>query len=152
MSGTAIATFNYPTWAARFPELSGSVAEPLADMYWSEATLVLDPSACSRVRDVGQRTLILNLLTAHIAKLNAPIGGEDASDLVGRISNASEGSVSVATELNVPGSAAWFSQTRYGLQAWQALAPYRTAAYVPGPGAFYRRAVSGFPFGVGRRT
>lgn len=153
MSGSGgAAVFVYPTWALRFPELASSVGEPLAAMYWAEATDQLDPSASSVVQDVGRRTRILNLLTAHIAKLNAPIGGQEASDLVGRISSASEGSVSVSTELNVPGSASWFAQTRYGIEAWQALAPFRTARYVPGPGAVYRRAIQGFPFGNGRRT
>lgn len=153
MSGSGgAAVFVYATWATRFPELAPYVAEPLATLYWGEATDQLDPSPASRVRDVGQRTRILNLITAHIAKLNAPIGGQEASDLVGRISNASEGSVSAAAELDVPGSAAWYAQTRYGLQAWQALAPFRTMAYAPGPGAGYRRFIAGFPFGIGRRT
>jgi hypothetical protein len=135
MSGSTDAVFDYAAWALRYPELAGSVAETLAGAFWTEATLYLDPSAASVVGDVGQRGVILNMITAHIAKLNAPIGGQPASDLVGRISNASEGSVSVATALEVPGTAGWWAQTRYGLSAWQALASYRTARYIPGPRA-----------------
>lgn len=125
--------FNYAQWAARFPELAGSVAEPLAGAYFDEATLYLSNDGSSRVKNEIKRALILNLIVAHIAKLNAPIGGAAASPLVGRISSATEGSVTVQTDLQIKSeSAQWWLQTPYGLQAWQALAPYRTAMYVPG--------------------
>ena len=126
--------FNYAQWAARFPELAGSVAEPLAQAYFDEATLYLsNDDSVSRVKDQIRRALILNLIVAHIAKLNAPINGAAASPLVGRVSSATEGSVTVQTDLQIKSeSAQWWLQTPYGLQAWQALGPYRTAVYVPG--------------------
>lgn len=125
--------FNYAQWAARFPELAGSVAEPLAQAYFDEATLYLsNDDSVSRVKNQARRALILNLIVAHIAKLN-PTAGGDAAALVGRISSATEGSVTVQTDLQIKSEAAqWWLQTPYGLQAWQALAPYRTAVYVPG--------------------
>jgi hypothetical protein len=79
------------------------------------------------VADAAVRSVLLNMLTAHIAALNSP----GASGVVGRVSSASEGSVSVSAELAVPGSAAWFAQTRYGIAFWQATAQYRTATYRP---------------------
>lgn len=125
--------FNYAQWIARFPELAPSVAEPLAQAYFDEATLYLSNDGSSRVKNEVKRALIFNLIVAHIAKLNAPIGGAAPSPLVGRISSATEGSVTVQTDLQIKSeSAQWWAQTAYGLQAWQALAPYRTAVYVPG--------------------
>lgn len=148
MSGSGSATFTYATWSARFPELAATVTEPLATLYWAEAGLVLDPTSSSVVADVLTRTVILNLITAHIASLNGP--GSSSPGSGGRVASASEGSVSVTFATpEVPGSAAWFAQTAYGLQAWQALAFARTARYVPGPGIAYRRSV-GFPFRPGR--
>lgn len=124
--------FSYAQWAARFPELADAVAEPLATAYWEEAGLYLSNDATSRVKNETRRALILNLMTAHIAALNAPVDGI-ASPLVGRISSATQGSVTVQTDLKINAeSAQWWAQTKYGLQAWQALAPYRTAVYVPG--------------------
>lgn len=125
--------FNYAQWAARFPELASDVAEPLATAYFDEASLYLSNDASSRVKNEVKRALIFNLIVAHIAKLNATIGGQAASPLVGRISSATEGSVTVQTDLQIKSeSAQWWAQTPYGLQAWQALAPYRSAVYVPG--------------------
>ena len=141
MSGTSgVVAFDYTAWSTRYPELS-SIAQPLAQAYFNEATLYLDNTAQSLVRDAsvgGQRSLILNMLTAHVAALNAPLlpgpnGSMSSSPLVGRIASAGEGSVSVSADLpDIPGTAAWFVQTKYGIAAWQALAPYRTFQYRPG--------------------
>jgi hypothetical protein len=96
--------------------------------------MLLDNSATSPVQDVGQRTAILNLITAHICALRQSLGGQPSSPLVGRISEATEGSVSVKAEMNVaPGSAQFWAQSKYGLQAWQMLLPFRSARYYPGP-------------------
>jgi hypothetical protein len=133
---TGIVVFSYSQWQFRYPELAAFVPAGMAAAYFAEAGLYVDNSPCGIVTDLGRRALILNMLVAHLAALNAPLNGQPSSPLVGRISNASEGSVSVATALTVPGSAEWFATTKYGLAAWQALAPYRTARYVPGPGAW----------------
>ena len=41
--------------------------------------------------------------------------------------------MSVGTDLRTPDTAAWWQQTKYGLLAWQAMAPYRMAVYIPSP-------------------
>jgi hypothetical protein len=85
------------------------------------------------VQDVNQRALLLNMLTAHLAALYAGVNGQSPSPLVGRINTATEGSVSVGAAMDgVPGTAAWFLQTKYGASFWQATARYRTMRYVPG--------------------
>lgn len=131
----AVATFDYTGWLARYPEFS-NVNSATASAYFTEATLYHRNDGGGLVVDSAQQLLLLNMLTAHIAYLNsgtatnpAPGGG-----LVGRIANATEGSVSVALEMQaLPGTAAWFAQTKYGMSYWQAMAPYRMARYIPGP-------------------
>jgi hypothetical protein len=133
-SATPLVTFNYTTWAARYPEFS-TVQQMTAQEYFDEATVYVNNTPNSLLAgNIPLLTTVLNMLTAHIAALSA-LGpdGQLASTLVGRISNATEGAVSVATDFQVSGLAAWFSQTRYGAAAWQALAQYRTARYVRKP-------------------
>lgn len=128
-----VVSFDYSAWAARYPELSTSVPQPLAQQYFNEATLYCDNTPCSIVTDLVMRAVLLNMLTAHIAALNAPLNGQSSSPLVGRINSATEGSVSVGTQLDMPpGSAQWYSQTKYGLAFWQATVQFRSMQYVPG--------------------
>lgn len=143
MTGSVV--FNYSNFALRFPELVPYCNSTLAGMYFDEATGLLDNTPCSPVKCTSRRATLLNLLTAHICALNAPLGNQPSSPLVGRISQATEGSVTVQTELNVaPGSAQYFAQTKYGISYWQQVLPFRSARYALGP----RRVFSpvGVPF------
>jgi hypothetical protein len=143
---TGIAVFTYATWAAIFPELGLYTNSAQAGQYWAEATFLLDNTATSPVQDVTQRTAILNLIAAHICSLRQPLGGQPSSPLVGRISEATEGSVTVKAEMIVAaGSAQFWAQSKYGILAWQMTLPFRSARYYAGPrrsfmpvGAFYR--------------
>ena len=129
-----MAVFTYALWAAIFPELGLYTNSAQATQYWTEATMLLDNTISSPVQDVAQRTMLLNLLTAHICQLRQPLNGQPSSPLVGRISEATEGSVSVKAEMNVAaGSAQWFNQTKYGAQYWQMTLPFRSARYAIGP-------------------
>jgi hypothetical protein len=129
-----VVVFDYPTWSTRYPELAPFVAQPLAQEYFNEAQLYCDNTPASIITDLGVRATLLNMVTAHIAALNAPIGFQPSSPLVGRISGATEGSVSVQTQFDVaPGSAQWYAQTKYGAAYWQATAQFRSMLYVPGP-------------------
>lgn len=127
-----VVTFDPIAFVQRYPEFA-MVSAPLLSSYFSEATLYLSNTPASRVSDLGQRSVLLNMLVAHIAALYAGVNGDSPSPLVGRINTASEGSVSVAADMGgVPGTAAWFMQTKYGASYWQATARYRTMRYVPG--------------------
>ena len=110
-----IVQFNYARWLARYPEFS-QVQQPTAQEYFGEATLYLRNDGTGPVRDAGTQLRLLNMLTAHIAALNAPSAdGAAAPPLVGRISNATEGSVSVQTQNDYPpGTVQWFQQTKHG--------------------------------------
>jgi Protein of unknown function (DUF4054) len=134
----------------RYPELA-SIGIALGQAYFNEAQLYCDNTPASPVADStvgGQRYLFLHMITAHIAALNAPVataqGTSPASPLVGRISNATEGSVSVQTEFTVPdGTPQFWAQTKYGVAFWVASVQYRQMFYVPGP----RRNFEPYPFG-----
>lgn len=67
--------------------------------------------------------------------------------VVGRISDASEGDVSVSAQWEAPPNAnqAYFVQTKYGAQYWTMTAKYRTAIFVPAPASAYDPL-----FGLGR--
>lgn len=130
---TGVVVFNPAAFLVRYPEFVG-VSPALLQAYFDEATMAyLDNTDASRVQQVEQRSVLLNMLVAHVAAINAGVNGQGASPLVGRINTATEGSVTVAAAMDgVPGTAAWFMQTRYGASYWQATAMFRTMQYVPG--------------------
>lgn len=144
----AIVVFDINAFRERYPEFD-TVSGTLLNAYFVEATVYLDNTDCSPVTDVNVRAVYLNMLVAHIAALNSGVGGQKPSGLVGRVSSASEGSVSVSTgEVPVSPSSWWYLQTPYGAAYWQATAAYRTVRYVPGaspsmyPGHYFRRPVT----------
>lgn len=120
-----IVTFNATTFKARYPEFA-SVADSTLELYFTEAGLYCSNTDASPVTDVNVRTMLLYMLTAHIAYL-ATIPG----NVVGRVSSASEGGVSISTTMPAAGTRAWFEQTKYGASFWQATSPWRHALYVP---------------------
>jgi hypothetical protein len=136
MAGSLPVVFNYASWAALYPELSASVNSAQAAGYFQQAQLWCDNTEMSVVDNcapVYERTTLLNLLVSHIAALFAPINGAPSSPLVGRISTAGEGSVSVSTEMQYPqGTVQWFNQTKYGAAFWAGSTKYRSMRYVPG--------------------
>ena len=149
-----VVVFSYTDWLIQYPEFS-AVTQPQAQSYFNRANLYCDNTACSPITDLFQRTILLNQVTAHIAKLFASVGGQPPNNLVGRINSASQGSVSVQAAYTEPTSdlEAWFNQTPYGAAFWAATTKYRTAFYVPPPiGANANPNFLGFPnFGFFRR-
>jgi hypothetical protein len=125
--------FQYTVWALRFPSLAQTTPQALATYLYAEALMLPD---CNRVINdttlaSSQQIVVMNLAVAHLAFLAQRDGGA-----AGRISGATEGSVSVAFEYPTRGTTeAWWGQTTYGQEFWRILAPYRTAQYAVGPGA-----------------
>ena len=132
MGGVSI-SFNYPNWIALFPNFR-HITPAQAQGYFNLATQFCRNDGVGPVEDVGTQTNLLNLLTAHITQIFAPhpIDGQP-SNIVGRITNASEGSVSVATEMPMTNTSAWFNQTIYGTAYWAMILPYRTMRYKTAP-------------------
>lgn len=143
MSCAPAVTFNYTTWQARYPEFQ-AVSEPLAQSYFDEANLYCWNNIENPAARFGTLPTLLNMLTAHIAALYSQSQGspspgqaQDANTPVGRIDSATEGSVSVHTDMGDANagspSQAWYMQTKYGASYWAASAPYRTARYSARP-------------------
>jgi hypothetical protein len=132
-----VVVFDPVRWAARYPEFA-PVAAATAQEYFYDATIYLDNTPCSPVCDAsvgGERERLLYMMTAHLAYISGPLPGVDGSigggQAVGRPGSKAVGPVSVSyTGLDaLPGSAAWFAQTKYGLAFWQATAVHRTFRY-----------------------
>ena len=145
---TPAVTFVFADWIAQFGEFSA--VNPMAAQAWfNRATNFCSNDTCNPafVNDPTGATLtgLLYLLTSHIAWLNAPrdangnpaATGAPASPIVGRIDQASEGSVSVHADMGEANAAfptqSWYLQTRYGAEYISATARIRTAFYVAQP-------------------
>lgn len=102
------------------------------DMAFNKAELRVNNTKNSIVCDLKERKILLYLLTAHLAALQDRINKGNES--VGRVSSASEGSVSVSLDFPVGNSAlaAWFAQTPYGAEFWTLTSKYRHMIYVTG--------------------
>ena len=144
MSGTGIAVFVWADWAVLYPELVGPTQTPpgtgtrtqaQVTGYFLLAGLYLNNTPCSVVQNIPVRTMLLYMVTAHIAALAARQAAEpDGNAIVGRISDATQGSVSVSADVGTTNNnQAWFYQTQYGMSFWQATAAYRAGGrYKPG--------------------
>jgi len=142
--GAGPITFNYSAWQAAYAPTFNNVSELFATNAFNAATGFCDNTACSPVCEAMTLTQLLYLLTCHIVWLTCPQANglpNDAastppSPLVGRISDATEGSVTVRATLDgIPGNAAWYAQSQWGLMYWTLSAPYRMGRLVPGPPA-----------------
>lgn len=125
-------TFDVTAFKVRYPEFA-LVGEPLLTACFDEAGFYLSNSDTSPVQSLTRRATLLNMLTAHIAYLGGALTADGQPRPVGRVSQASEGSVSAGFEYLAPGSAAWFTQTQYGAAFWQATSSLRGMRYVPCP-------------------
>jgi len=143
-----IVAFNYAQWVGTFPEFAATMNQLQAQSYFGIATTIHRNDGGGPVNNSDQQLNLLNLVTAHIAKLFAPPApGQSPSGIVGRIASATEGSVAVqaAYSNNVSEQMAFFIQTQYGALYWTATSPFRTARYVPNK----NRGVVGPPgFGI----
>ena len=124
--------FDPAAFKARYPEFA-AVANATLQACFDEAGLYLSNSDKSPVRDLTRRAVLLNMLTAHVAYIGGILSADGMPRPVGRLSQASEGSVSAAFENLAPGSAAWFQQSQYGAAFWQATTSLRGFRYIAQP-------------------
>lgn len=132
---TGAVVFNYGAWAARYPNLTaGTTPDAVADQFLIAGLSYFNNSAGSPEPDPAKRQIILFLITAHLVMLTQKTGGADRTQMVGRVSSASQGSVSVSMDAaGAPSAAWWWSQTQYGAMAYSILRKYALTLYVPGP-------------------
>lgn len=134
MTTGGVVTFNWAEWITQYPEF-GYVTQPQGQSFFNRATLLVDNTPTSPICDLFQRTIILNLATAHIAALFASQNGQGPRGVVGRINSATQGSVTVQSEYVTPKTnlQAFWSQTQYGADVWAVLQKYQVGFYVPPP-------------------
>ncbi len=118
-----------------FPEFATVPDARLTVLFGLSGALV-DNTGTSPITDLDQRESILFYVLAHMLTLYGSgvagaVGGAP-NGVVGRLSSATEGTVSSSFEFNVPQSAgaAWWNQTQYGALYWMLTAQYRTFRYV----------------------
>ena len=130
----AVAVFNPMQFAARYPEFSGVDPLVLAGLF-ADAGLYLSNTDRSPVQDIVRRGVLLNMLTAHIGFIGGLLSADGQERPVGRMSAATEGSVSATFEgvPPTPGTGAWFQQSQYGAAFWQATSNLRSMRYVSCP-------------------
>lgn len=126
-------TFNYADWSIAFPQFATIQQAQIVNVVLPLAEIYNRNDGGGPVSTAATQTQLLNLMVAHVAQLLFGVNGAAPSPLVGRISNATEGSVSVAAEFPQNQNSAWFNQTPFGAAWWQATAAYRTMRYIPGP-------------------
>jgi hypothetical protein len=131
-----VATFVAADFRALFPAFTNPpFTDPQLQGAFSIATTFLRNDGTSPIRTIALQTQLLYMLTAHVAVLLYGADGTGAGP-VGRVSSASEGSVSVSTDFPTNPNSAWYMQTQYGAMYWQATMAMRTANYRPGPTRF----------------
>ena len=126
--------FDPAAFKARYPEFA-AVANPTLAACFDEAGLYLSNTDNSPVQNLTRRATLLNMLTAHVAYIGGLLSADGMPRPVGRVSQASEGSVSAAFEgvPPTPGSGAWFQQSQYGAAFGQATSSLRGMRYIPCP-------------------
>lgn len=128
-----IAQLDPTEWLKKYPMYDNLTIEQVEDLLIA-ATDFLENTVCSVIRDVEKRKRLIYLVAAHLAYLlyQDKNGNGGSSGLVGRLSSATEGSVSVgATMANAPFSAEFFLQSPFGFAFWQATMVYRMGLYTP---------------------
>ena len=133
--GTAV--WNPGSFLQRYPEftLAYNTNPSKFSDYFIESGLYLTNAPNSPVADVTVRSMLLNMLVAHISFLAGDLSADGQARPVGRVSQASEGSVSASFDMNAQtaGSGPWFQQSQYGSAFWQATSKWRSFRYSPRP-------------------
>ena len=112
-----VVVFDVDEFKTLYPQFA-NVDETILQNYFNAATLLLDNTDKSPVKDLAERKMLLYMLTCHIATLK---GRGDS--IVGTITAATEGKVNVSVMPLV--NANWYNQTLCGSMYWQATSKYR---------------------------
>ncbi|STK44068.1 Uncharacterised protein [Escherichia coli] len=102
-------TFDCRMFVSLYPEFSTVTPELLTAVFNQATALYLDNTDDSPVTDLKEREQLLFLLVAHLCALRGLGNGRDGqAGLVGRITSASEGSVSVSVDNSGSNDASWW--------------------------------------------
>lgn len=112
-----VVVFDVNEFKTLYPQFK-DVDEAVLQNYFNAATLLLDNTDKSPVKDLAERKMLLYMLTCHIATLK-----KRGDSIVGTITAATEGKVNVSVTPLV--NMNWYTQTVCGSLYWQATAKYR---------------------------
>lgn len=143
-----VAVWNPGIFLAMFPEFTNAYnANPARyeALFNYRAPRFLSNADDSPVCDVQKRLGLLNMLVAHISFLAGDLSADGQARPVGRVSDASEGSVSASFDYGVANqnNGQWFNQSQYGSEFWQATSSLRGFRYSPRP-TFVNRTLRRF--------
>ena len=116
----AIITFNPTQFRALFPLYANTVTYPnmVLQLYWDTATAYISNKTggcyCLSLT-VGQQTLALNLMTAHLAYLNTQINAGNATGVV-QGATIDKVSVQIVPPPNTNNWQYWLNQSPFGQQ------------------------------------
>jgi hypothetical protein len=144
----AIVVFDPDEFKTLYPEFA-AVADGRLDFFFLQACIYFDNTDACPVQDIGIRTALLNMLTAHIGSLSGALNPGGTPNPVGRGKQAQEGSVQGEFEFLATNAAQWFNQTQYGAAFWQATINLRSMRYIGAP-CYYGFGFNGFwnPWGM----
>ena len=127
---TNVVVFDPDFFKQKYPQFIGLSNELLEYFFEKSETTMLDNSEAACV-PLKERKMLFDLLVAHQAQLQERINDGSAS-LVGNITSATEGSVSIGVNAPTSSSAMgqWLMQTPYGQEYWVLTAKYRNALYI----------------------
>lgn len=145
-----VVQFSYANWIALYPEFASIPQATVEQQYFPLATVYHRNDGGGPVPTAALQSAYLNMMTAHIAARYGTINGVAPSTLVGRIASAGQGSVNVSTDFPLESpSQAWFAQTKYGADYWQATKAYRLFRYRirgAGYGGLYGARLAGLAY------
>jgi hypothetical protein len=144
---STIFVFDPAEFRALYPNFDKYSDEQLEWFFEMVENDVLDNTESSCI-PLKTRRKLFYLLVAHMAELQGRIN-DGNTGLVGRISSATEGSVSISSDLNMGTGALeqWLKQTPYGNMYYSITAKYRTALYIAGQSPMpVKRTRWNFPF------
>jgi hypothetical protein len=134
----AFAKWDFVEFTTFFPEFN-NIDPDTACSWWNVATGLHRNDGSGPVQDVTTQGYLLYLLTAHIGARSpggpgGAAGGGIPSFIVGSITSASQGPISVgSTPLQGGGAMGqWYNTTPFGAQYWALTQSYRLFRYRPG--------------------
>ncbi len=126
-----IVQFDLAQWRLLFPEFSNVTDAQLNGPVWTMAQQYCRNDGGGPVCAPEMQTELLNLMVAHIAQMLYGSTTSPATGLVGAVSSATEGSVSVSVNVVVNASNQFYMVTRYGQMFFALSLPFRQARYWP---------------------
>ena len=131
----AVVVFDPATFKLAFPEFAQVPDARLTVLFGMVTATTIDNTDASVVVDPLQRSPMIDLLIAHMLALFGYTRADGTfvpgPGVVGRVSSATEGSVSTSLEYRAAATAteAWYNQTPYGAMYWAMTAPFRSFRY-----------------------